>query len=125
MVHRALYHASDAASAAGCNSLVRTALPTTRASSQWPIQHHCQTTWLCGLRGKREILQRHLSKNIADRLAAAQMLSWCIVPRIAHRMRLLPPPATAAFAKAFDDSCVSATQPSQRPTKRCPACLRS
>jgi hypothetical protein len=57
------------------------------------------------LASQREILRR-LVAYVPDRLAAAQMLSWCIVPRIAHILRALPPPATDAFAKAFDDACV-------------------
>jgi hypothetical protein len=58
------------------------------------------------LASQREILRR-LVAYVPDRLAAAQMLSWCIVPRIAHILRALPPPATADFAKAFDDDCVA------------------
>jgi hypothetical protein len=58
------------------------------------------------LASQREILRR-LVAYVPDRLAAAQMLSWCIVPRIAHILRALPPPATADFATAFDDACVA------------------
>lgn len=57
------------------------------------------------LDGQREILRR-LSTYVPDRFAAAQMLSYCIVPRIAHLLRALPPAATDSFARAFDDACV-------------------
>ena len=62
--------------------------------------------WLAKhLQGQREILRR-LQTYVPDKLAAAQMLSWCIVPRIGHILRALPPPVTAAFAEAFDLACI-------------------
>ena len=49
--------------------------------------------WLARhLEGQREILRR-LRTYVPHRLEAAQMLSWCIVPRIAHLLRALPPPS--------------------------------
>lgn len=50
---------------------------------------------------------RRLRTYVPDRLAAAQILSLCIVPKISHILRALPPSITAAFAKRFDDACVS------------------
>jgi len=64
------------------------------------------TAWLDErLASQREVMRR-LATYVPDRLVAAQMLSWCIVPRIAHLLRALPPLVTADFARAFDDACV-------------------
>jgi hypothetical protein len=62
--------------------------------------------WLDQKLASQQEIMRRLATYVPDRLAAAQMLSWCIVPRITHILRALPPPATDTFVKAFDDACV-------------------
>jgi hypothetical protein len=61
---------------------------------------------------------RRLAAYVPDRLAAAQILSWCVVPRIAHILRALPPPATDSFARAFDSACVRCFTAIAAPTYR-------
>ncbi len=46
-------------------------------------------SWLAAHLERQQELMRRLAAYVPDRLAAAQILSWCIVPRIAHLLRAL------------------------------------
>ena len=74
--------------------------------------------WLDGHLQRQQELMRRLAAYVPDRLAAAQILSWCVVPRIAHILRALPPPATDSFARAFDSACVRCFTAIAAPTYR-------
>ena len=67
-----------------------------------------RTSWLEGRLEQYEETLRRLHTYVPhhDRLAAAQLLSLCIVPRISHIIRALPPSTTSSFVKRFDDACI-------------------
>ena len=65
-----------------------------------------QAAWLDHRLSDYEETFRRLHTYVPDRLAAAQILGLCIVPKISHILRALPPSVTSAFAKRFDDACV-------------------
>ena len=62
--------------------------------------------WLDEHLTRQEEIMRRLQTYVPDRLAAAQILSMCVVPRISHILRALPPSASSVFARRFDDACV-------------------
>jgi hypothetical protein len=62
--------------------------------------------WLEGRLSDYEETFRRLRTYVTDPLAAAQILSLCIVPKVSHILRALPPSISASFAKRFDDACV-------------------
>ena len=65
-----------------------------------------RSVWFEGRLLQYEETLRRLHTYVPDRLAAAQLLSLCIVPKISHIIRALPPAITSSFVKSFDDACI-------------------
>ena len=61
-----------------------------------------QKAWLATNLAEQKAVMLRLSTYVPDKMAAAQMLTHCIVPRITHILRALPPSVTADFATDFD-----------------------
>ena len=47
-----------------------------------------------------------LAKYVPDKFAAAQILHYCVTPRIGHVLRALPPTVTLTYAADFDSACI-------------------
>ena len=73
-----------------------------------PIGHpdfvHC---WLDENLASQKEFMRRLAEYVPSKFAAAQLLHYCVTPRIGHILRALPPQFTEGFAAAFDEACVS------------------
>ena len=65
-----------------------------------------RSAWFQGRLVQYEETLRRLHTYVPDRFAAAQLLSLCIVPKISHIIRSLPPATTSSFVKSFDDACI-------------------
>jgi hypothetical protein len=64
------------------------------------------SAWLDERLNDYEETFRRLRTYVTDPLAASQILSLCIVPKVSHILRALPPSITTSFAERFDDACV-------------------
>lgn len=61
-----------------------------------------QAAWLAANLAKQKSVMNRLATYVPDKLCAAQLLAYCVVPRVTHILRALPPSTTASFIADFD-----------------------